>query len=180
MCLGTRKKTTTHHPPMLQGFHTVSILIATITLVVIILHSKLHFILTATLFQPATTPLWRVETLYPTVLRLLASAITTIILMRVLGLLCVAVFHGFASKRKTASRPTPIFYVYPRVRRHRPTQDDAQCTVCLSEGCDTALPCGHLFHWACVRPWLDAKNACPLCKRAQVRRGVDGMGRVVV
>ena len=42
------------------------------------------------------------------------------------------------------------------------------CAICM-EGFRARerllrLPCGHLFHSACVRPWLERTNTCPLCR----------------
>ena len=43
-----------------------------------------------------------------------------------------------------------------------------ECSICLTEvneGEDTILlPCGHMFHEACVTKWLQIHNTCPLCR----------------
>jgi len=40
------------------------------------------------------------------------------------------------------------------------------CTICLEDFREqesvTLLPCGHLFHKDCIRPWLDRDHRCPL------------------
>ncbi|WOL12095.1 hypothetical protein Cni_G20859 [Canna indica] len=51
------------------------------------------------------------------------------------------------------------------------------CRVCLSrfepESVVNRLPCGHLFHKACLETWLDYHHAtCPLC-RTHVLQGED-------
>lgn len=42
------------------------------------------------------------------------------------------------------------------------------CAICLSEleqseDC-MALPCAHVFHTACVQPWINAHHNCPTCR----------------
>jgi hypothetical protein len=43
-----------------------------------------------------------------------------------------------------------------------------ECSICLTvvnDGEDTILlPCGHMFHDACVTKWLKIHNTCPLCR----------------
>ena len=42
------------------------------------------------------------------------------------------------------------------------------CSVCCSNfnlGDKTMLlPCGHLFHPDCIRPWFNEHNSCPVCR----------------
>ena len=26
------------------------------------------------------------------------------------------------------------------------------------------LPCGHFFHYTCLRSWLEQSNSCPICR----------------
>lgn len=44
----------------------------------------------------------------------------------------------------------------------------AQCAVCKDgiEAGEAArrLPCAHLYHGACILPWLAIRNTCPLCR----------------
>jgi len=47
---------------------------------------------------------------------------------------------------------------------------EACCAICLepcsSDGSSTQLKeCQHVFHTACIAPWLERKGACPLCRR---------------
>lgn len=43
-----------------------------------------------------------------------------------------------------------------------------ECAICKDEmpkGRDVCeLPCQHLFHWACLLPWLKKRNTCPCCR----------------
>ncbi|KAJ3593088.1 hypothetical protein NHX12_005425 [Muraenolepis orangiensis] len=47
-------------------------------------------------------------------------------------------------------------------------EDDQTCAVCIESykagDVITVLTCGHIFHKACIEPWLLAKRTCPMCK----------------
>lgn len=133
----------------------------TATFVVALLSTKLQCLLHEIpdmFFSPAAS------------IKTLATVTTVLILLRILGLLVSHLAEN--SKRKAK------FYFYPRVARFK--DDDSSCAICLCNGSNNALlQCGHSFHWACVRPWLDVKNACPLCKCTQNRWGVDEKAMVV-
>ena len=173
-------------PPLLASIaNTLLFLISIITslLTLFALHSKLHTVLLCLFdaFYASTTPVWRVETLYPVLLKLAASTTTVVMLMRMCGLVLRTVV-GDAWGGRTRKTGPAILYVYPRVQFLRqPVPSHPRCAVCLCEGSSNAvLECGHAFHWGCVRPWLDRKNTCPLCARRQMRRGVDADGHTVM
>ncbi|KAI0226395.1 E3 ubiquitin-protein ligase AMFR, partial [Lamellibrachia satsuma] len=44
-------------------------------------------------------------------------------------------------------------------------ENNDDCAICW-EGMETArkLPCGHLFHSACLRSWLEQDTSCPTCR----------------
>ncbi|RZS20543.1 hypothetical protein BHM03_00053068 [Ensete ventricosum] len=66
------------------------------------------------------------------------------------------------------SRSRPITFGSALGRRRAPADRPlADCRVCLSrfelESVVNRLPCGHLFHSACLQTWLDYHHAtCPL------------------
>ncbi|CAN1805674.1 E3 ubiquitin-protein ligase SGR9, amyloplastic [Linum perenne] len=43
-----------------------------------------------------------------------------------------------------------------------------ECVVCkeeMEEGREVCeMPCGHLFHWGCILPWLRDRSTCPTCR----------------
>jgi hypothetical protein len=47
-------------------------------------------------------------------------------------------------------------------------EQDACCSICIEEyrvqDKLIQLPCQHIFHYSCSRPWLDTKNTCPSCR----------------
>uniref|UniRef100_A0A7M4DV09 E3 ubiquitin-protein ligase RNF181 n=1 Tax=Crocodylus porosus TaxID=8502 RepID=A0A7M4DV09_CROPO len=55
-----------------------------------------------------------------------------------------------------------------RVVRDLPAVRGLKCPVCLLEfeedECARKMPCEHLFHSACLLPWLGKTNSCPLCR----------------
>ncbi|KAM7280659.1 hypothetical protein ACFE04_007793 [Oxalis oulophora] len=57
---------------------------------------------------------------------------------------------------------------------HIPVLVDKKCTICQFEYEEDdemgKLDCGHGFHLQCIKPWLERKNTCPICKSAAVAR----------
>lgn len=33
------------------------------------------------------------------------------------------------------------------------------------------LPCGHIFHFHCLRSWLERQQTCPTCRRSVLAEG---------
>lgn len=59
--------------------------------------------------------------------------------------------------------------------------DSHTCAVCIESyrpgDVVTVLTCGHLFHKACIEPWLLDKRTCPMCKADILKAlGVEGPG----
>ncbi|CZS99487.1 uncharacterized protein RAG0_07845 [Rhynchosporium agropyri] len=42
--------------------------------------------------------------------------------------------------------------------------DEEVCSVCLAALEVTKLPCGHYFHFVCIKPWLETVDSCPQCR----------------
>ncbi|KAG0166495.1 E3 ubiquitin-protein ligase hrd1 [Apophysomyces sp. BC1015] len=38
------------------------------------------------------------------------------------------------------------------------------------------LPCGHIFHFHCLRSWLERQQSCPTCRRSVLSDGQDTLG----
>ena len=43
---------------------------------------------------------------------------------------------------------------------------EGDCAICQDELGDEAkkMHCGHMFHFDCLRPWLNIHNTCPVCR----------------
>ncbi|KAK3133401.1 hypothetical protein QOZ80_6AG0536090 [Eleusine coracana subsp. coracana] len=45
---------------------------------------------------------------------------------------------------------------------------ETECAVCrenlVVDDKMQELPCKHLFHPPCLKPWLDENNSCPICR----------------
>ena len=48
------------------------------------------------------------------------------------------------------------------------SDETVECSICMNDYVEgevlSELPCGHLFHQACVNRWLPIKETCPLCR----------------
>ncbi|CEM13987.1 unnamed protein product [Vitrella brassicaformis CCMP3155] len=73
--------------------------------------------------------------------------------------------------------PPTARHILEHMPTHRITKEEAasglECTICqdyLKEGDDawklSENPewCSHMFHVACIRPWLEQHNTCPVCR----------------
>jgi E3 ubiquitin-protein ligase RNF115/126 len=60
--------------------------------------------------------------------------------------------------------------------------DGRECAVCKDAfavgGTASALTCGHLFHGACIVPWLERSATCPVCRTRLPREGEDAQPSV--
>ena len=61
-------------------------------------------------------------------------------------------------------------------------RESEECPICLEDFKEgepvKRLPCGHLFHAACVKEWIvDVRGVCPLCRQGQkIEAMVNGFG----
>lgn len=56
---------------------------------------------------------------------------------------------------------------YPEATEADLRETDRICIICREE-MQTAkkLPCGHIFHFRCLRSWLERQQSCPTCRRS--------------
>lgn len=73
---------------------------------------------------------------------------------------------------------------YPTLgQRDLESLSERTCIVCREEisvnaGADNTdkakrLPCGHVFHFKCLRSWLERQQACPTCRRPLLTDGIN-------
>jgi len=55
---------------------------------------------------------------------------------------------------------------YPTVGEDELRHLNDNCAICLMSLSSNAkkLPCGHIFHGACLRSWLERRDSCPICR----------------
>ncbi|KAM7269007.1 hypothetical protein ACFE04_024504 [Oxalis oulophora] len=73
-------------------------------------------------------------------------------------------FDNDRSQRGNPPAKKEIVQAMPSVT----VEENVQCSVCLEEleiGNEAKkMPCKHKFHGACILPWLELHNSCPLCR----------------
>jgi len=90
--------------------------------------------------------------------------------------------HEFCNARSITSRMDELF---PDATEEE-LADGVLCIVCretMHYGTDRVkkLECGHLFHFRCLRGWLERQQACPTCRHPiTIRRGATPDGTVRV
>lgn len=56
------------------------------------------------------------------------------------------------------------------------SEKDFSCIICLKdyENLDTLLmtPCGHEYHYECIKDWFRKKNKCPICKFSIIKKNL--------
>ena len=52
----------------------------------------------------------------------------------------------------------------PVPRRPPPPAAASAAASAVSASCGRKLPCGHIFHFACLRQWLVVQTTCPTCR----------------
>lgn len=78
--------------------------------------------------------------------------------------------HMMLSRRTRRQIMTRREVVRLPSRSFRPEDADETCCICLDNykrgHVITILPCKHIFHKKCIRPWLEEQNrVCPICKQ---------------
>lgn len=82
-------------------------------------------------------------------------------------------------EEEAARRPTNRDYMarLPEVKieqKHCKKGEDGKlenpaCSVCITDfeigNKGIFLPCGHIFHPDCIKPWLKDHNTCPVCRK---------------
>jgi len=74
-----------------------------------------------------------------------------------------------AKEGADAVRPSPIRRrVFSRAVRDAGSSDSDECAICMqpfAPGAEVVtLSCPHVFHWSCLRPWLERSDTCPTCR----------------
>lgn len=56
--------------------------------------------------------------------------------------------------------------LYPDATPEELAQSDNICIICREDMVNTSkkLPCGHIFHTACLRSWFQRQQTCPTCR----------------
>jgi len=64
-------------------------------------------------------------------------------------------------------RLTRLLRTFPDVGPEEIAAGDSTCIICRDEMTSAKkLPCGHYFHYHCLRTWLEQNDTCPYCRQA--------------
>ena len=71
--------------------------------------------------------------------------------------------------KKTAVEKLPIVKIeHKHCKRKGSELEPPCCTVCCENiDLDTKgmfMPCGHIYHPECLKPWLEQNHTCPVCR----------------
>lgn len=72
--------------------------------------------------------------------------------------------------------------LYPDATPEELASSDNICIICREDMVNTSkkLPCGHIFHTACLRSWFQRQQTCPTCRlnilRAPAERNAPNVG----
>lgn len=70
---------------------------------------------------------------------------------------------------------------YPEATPEELSATDHVCIICREEMLTARkLPCGHLFHFRCLRSWLERQQACPTCRRPILENSIGDTGNVPI
>ena len=125
---------------------------------------------------------WRIYSL----LLLLVHSRTIIIAKWVMGIIVFLMVLGYGMVQYHFSSKMINKRVNEKVKRRIMTIPSSYydvsiketlCSICLAEFCKgekvSMLPCGHVFHYQCIVPWLGKQSkVCPVC-RLPFYRGKD-------
>ncbi|TKY45564.1 putative RING-H2 finger protein ATL71 [Spatholobus suberectus] len=64
--------------------------------------------------------------------------------------------------------------LYSQVKKGSSSTTSSSCSICLGDYKESdmlrLLPhCDHLFHLACVDPWLRLHSTCPICRKSSLQ-----------
>ncbi|XP_072989567.1 uncharacterized protein [Typha latifolia] len=83
-----------------------------------------------------------------------------------------------AADPSLAPAPESAIDALPIVAVSDPSQLCAVCADVFEATADARrLPCGHVYHYDCVVPWLLRRNSCPLCRAPLPEEGGDDEDR---
>lgn len=69
--------------------------------------------------------------------------------------------------------------LYPDATPEELAMSDNICIICREDMVNTSkkLPCGHIFHTACLRSWFQRQQTCPTCRLNILRNTAPTTGR---